>query len=296
MSGGKIKIEFDNGDVFVGTAEPDLINGVYTYKNGDKYEGDFCGTGKNGFGKMTRSTGDVYDGEWYDDNFNGKGTIKYNGDGSIVNYFRHITDRENLILICKGDERYLQITENKKITKSYDVPFKINNFEEFSIFEKEIEINTSNLTPDEIERITCPISLEIMFDPIKTSCNHVFCKNNLTRCNENCPICRQQILYYVPDNTIIKILQKLKYNFGGKQYDIANIKVIEEIKSIVEKFNVVNFQKKKTKKNAVEKPKNKKKKEEFYCDECDASDPDDCECDLKEEIQRKKETKIKKRY
>jgi hypothetical protein len=54
--------------------------------------------------------------------------------------------------------------------------FRLENISELVIFQEDVNANTDNLTPNKIEKITCPISLSIMSEPIITLCNHLFSK------------------------------------------------------------------------------------------------------------------------
>ncbi len=47
--------------------------GVYVFKNGDKYEGNFIDSHLNGFGKYTDAMGNIYTGNFKNDKFNGIG-------------------------------------------------------------------------------------------------------------------------------------------------------------------------------------------------------------------------------
>ena len=55
--------------------------GIMTYANGDKYEGEWKNGEKNGKGVMTYANGDKYEGEWEKNSRQGKGVMVYaNGD------------------------------------------------------------------------------------------------------------------------------------------------------------------------------------------------------------------------
>ena len=51
--------------------------GVYTYSNGDKYEGDWFNDQSTGNGVYTYSNGSSYKGEFLEDKLNGKGIYKW---------------------------------------------------------------------------------------------------------------------------------------------------------------------------------------------------------------------------
>lgn len=63
------------GDKCTGTFEHDeLIGiGIYTYANGDVYDGMFCREIREGEGCMTYATGDVYSGGWRSGVYHGRG-------------------------------------------------------------------------------------------------------------------------------------------------------------------------------------------------------------------------------
>ena len=53
-----------------------IIIGIFTYNNGDKYEGEVKDNRKNGKGIYCYADGEKYDGEWRNDNKNGNGKIQ----------------------------------------------------------------------------------------------------------------------------------------------------------------------------------------------------------------------------
>ncbi|GHU28950.1 2-isopropylmalate synthase [Bacilli bacterium] len=65
--------------VYTGSVVNGLFGGkgVRTYKNGDKYEGEWKDGKKEGKGVMTYADGRVYDGEWKGGNRNGQGTLTF---------------------------------------------------------------------------------------------------------------------------------------------------------------------------------------------------------------------------
>jgi hypothetical protein len=300
-------IIFENGDEYEGSFDPDLIHGKMKYKNGDVYEGSFSETVKHGFGKLECANGDVFEGEWNNNVFNGNGTIKFK-NGRIISYYKQIKSPENMILISENNKNYLQITKNNKILYSSELPEQFKTFEDLKFLESEFIIETESLSSDDIERITCPVSLSVMYDPIVTSCNHTFCKKSIEKWNNTCCICRQNVLYYLPNFEILNVLKKSKYKLNDKEYNLDEYKILDQIKILLEensflKKKVKNEDKKKSTKKSKkdesdyedepkEKPKkdykcdekktkkttDKKKADWNYCGACDASDSDDCEC------------------
>ena len=73
---------------FVGVFDENenMVTGVQTFSNGDKYEGDFFNGSKHGQGTYTWKSGDQYVGDWNNDKRTGSGTYtwvngnKYVGD------------------------------------------------------------------------------------------------------------------------------------------------------------------------------------------------------------------------
>ena len=51
--------------------------GVYTYKNGVKYEGEFYNGKLHGYGVYTKPNGQVYEGQWENNKRNGMGTYVF---------------------------------------------------------------------------------------------------------------------------------------------------------------------------------------------------------------------------
>ena len=77
----------ENGDSFNGVfKDGQIVNGTYTFANGDKYAGEYKYGKQNGQGTYTSANGDKYVGEYKDGMRNGKGTytsangVKYVGE------------------------------------------------------------------------------------------------------------------------------------------------------------------------------------------------------------------------
>lgn len=62
--------------------------GIYKFKDGSIYKGNFIKSKLQGYGKMTYSNGNIYEGEWKNDLKSGKGTMKFTNNDSYVGYFR----------------------------------------------------------------------------------------------------------------------------------------------------------------------------------------------------------------
>ena len=79
-SHGSVEIFYAEGSHFVGEARyGELINGSYTWANGDHYEGDLKNLLKHGYGKLTTVGGIMIDGEWKNNIPNGIVTIFMDG-------------------------------------------------------------------------------------------------------------------------------------------------------------------------------------------------------------------------
>lgn len=104
-------------------------------------------------------------------------------------------------------------------------------------------INDENVTIDMI----CPISQELMFNPVKTKCSHSFDKDFLYKWlskNDSCPLCRSKIDTndLIIDTIILKKLETLEFII-----DINNNSPIDEIDIITNSLkhmdinNKINF-------------------------------------------------------
>lgn len=86
---GKVLVEFDNGDTFEGSYVTSsdtsgLIragHGIYVWKTGGKYDGEYKNGRRNGKGIYVFGSGEKYTGEWLNNVKSGKGKYSYtNGD------------------------------------------------------------------------------------------------------------------------------------------------------------------------------------------------------------------------
>ena len=90
----KQELIYENGKYFGETLNGiEEGRGVFNYKNGDIYDGDWKKGKKEGKGTYIFKSGGVYEGEMKDDNIEGKGIFYYsNGDiyeGNFSDYTRH---------------------------------------------------------------------------------------------------------------------------------------------------------------------------------------------------------------
>ena len=96
----------ENGDKYEGEFKNSKKDGKgkITYENGWIYEGNFANDKQNGFGKMTQSDNEKYEGEWKDGKMNGEGTrIHNNGDKYIGNYINNIRNGFGKYYFSNGD-------------------------------------------------------------------------------------------------------------------------------------------------------------------------------------------------
>lgn len=80
---------YKSGDVYDGTFENGgRCNGTYYFANGDVYNGGFDQSGRfSGMGVYTWKNGEKYDGNWYQGYRNGKGTMYYKNGTSKYCYW-----------------------------------------------------------------------------------------------------------------------------------------------------------------------------------------------------------------
>ena len=80
---------YKNGDVFDGTFDNGVkCNGIYYFANGDVYKGDFDENGRfSGMGVYTWKNGEKYDGHWHQGYRNGNGTMYYKNGTSKYCYW-----------------------------------------------------------------------------------------------------------------------------------------------------------------------------------------------------------------
>ena len=60
-----------------------------------------------------------------------------------------------------------------------------------------------------LEELKCPICLELVNQPVSTSCEHLFCKNCI-KDQHTCPTCRKRILGTTPDVGSAKVWKTFK--------------------------------------------------------------------------------------
>jgi len=252
LNGFCIETNKDKKYIFKGEFVDDKKVGVgmVEYESGEKYVGDFKNNYKDGNGKINFENGDSYVGEWRSDFISGKGLYTYkNGDTFNGSW---LTERKMGfgILKIKNKSTYLQYWYDDKLMDMIEVNPNIKCLENIT---EDIEITNKNeFSESELEKIICPISQDWMYLPVKTSCNHSFCKLSLQKIIKNeCPLCRGNIEYYCDDDENKNILNKIKFIIKDKEEKDKNKEIvkkeiifdilleeIEKYKTFINKFEV----------------------------------------------------------
>jgi hypothetical protein len=162
---------------------------------------------------------DSYEGEIFNFLPYGIGTMKYK-DGSVNTNLSH-----NLIFTSLNNKYYLSKKNNDgKINKTISFPKEIKNINELK--NQIYELATHDLSEEEIENLTCPISLEIMIEPIKTSCGHTFCKYSIDKCDLYCSLCRAKITNYLPNLQLMELYNKCRFKYFDIEMSIEDVRTI----------------------------------------------------------------------
>lgn len=95
--------------------------GIYTWKNGDEYIGEWVRGLKDGNGDYSWSNGSKYSGEWQADKFNGEGTFIWaDGDKYFGNWLNDSREGTGVFIYANGKEE-LQEWHNGKMKISEQV-------------------------------------------------------------------------------------------------------------------------------------------------------------------------------
>ncbi len=239
-----VKIQLKNGCQFEGNLNVKFEKGKMIYPNGEVYEGSFMGSKKHGNGKLNCKNGVIQNGKWVNDKFFGNGSITY-PNGDIIIFVNPLDKIRNIIITKKKNTKSIRFTVDNKVISEINIPdfmSNINNINDLEeLLKNNIEENTDDLEEFEKEDIKCPISLSLMVDPIVTSCNHAFCRihleNYFNKYNKNCPVCRETILYMIPNDYITDMLKKVKFNFLDAEISYSDFLNFENIKYHLEKHN-----------------------------------------------------------
>jgi hypothetical protein len=130
-------MKYINGDVFVGQWSDDIVNGVMTYSNnGGQYDGDFNDNWyenrydddfehysfREGDGIMTYSNGDKYNGNWRNDKREGLGDMTYtNGDKYNGEWVEDKREGEGSMTYGDGTPSYTGIWINDRIKTDAEI-------------------------------------------------------------------------------------------------------------------------------------------------------------------------------
>ena len=140
-------------------------------------------------------------------------------------HYDKFNKKQNFAIVLIKNETYIQLLGNEKIIDVIKIPFDISSFDEFCI-----KINAEIIHNINTEQLCCPISLDIMIEPVITSCGHTFCKTQLDKCNNACPLCRTKILYYLPDYNLINIYKTQTFMMNNIEITYDELKDINKIK------------------------------------------------------------------
>lgn len=90
----------------------------------------------------------------------------------------------------------------------------------------EVEIKLADDTFD------CPVCTNLLYDPLVTSCGHVFCKSCILRGMDHgnkCPLCRT-IIHVTPENGVCSLLQNVIKNSFPNEYEQRKAEIEKELK------------------------------------------------------------------
>jgi hypothetical protein len=221
ITNGNFIVKNTLGDTFYGYLEPMLKNCVLELVNGDKYEYNLAACkqiimhyfGNNItvlFGVTPNAKNRYYDSDSDSDSDSYSDSDSDYENNMIINIPK---PTDNKILSSGGyilsPKNIFQ--SNPNIVKFYDNSTKMTYIQKWekkiivktikwplNTYEIEVDIKMCEKDNDKEANALCPISYEIMINPVKTSCGHIFEKKNLIRHFNTlkkmlCPICKQNI-------------------------------------------------------------------------------------------------------
>jgi hypothetical protein len=209
-----------------------IVNGILDYKEYDAtrmcefeknylyYDGKIEDDLPEGNGKMIFRNGDVYIGMWKNGEIYGNGKMEYK-NGNVLSYYKTFNHKNQFaMLTTKRGENYLVVIKDyKKIHDMIKIPKTIKSVcnveKDFNNFEIKLVEDKSNITENEIDTITCPISFTPMLEPVITNCGHTFCKYSLQKLNGKCALCRSNIEYFFPNDELDEIYEKCKFSYSN---------------------------------------------------------------------------------
>lgn len=228
-NGDACKMEFSNGNVYEGNFYNDDIHGKGTmkYMNGDIYEGEFKHNLLHGTGIMNRANGDIEEGSWDNGNYYGNGYVSYVNKNVKIVYMDTLHKYKNFALVFVENCQYIQVLNKRKIIDVIKIPFEISSFDDLVI-----KLNDDMIHNLDVPTLCCPISFDVMIDPVITSCNHTFCKKQLEKCDNICPLCRQRILYYFPNSHVIDIYRNSTFMMNNVEMSYDDYKNLIKLKEL----------------------------------------------------------------
>jgi hypothetical protein len=251
---GTGKMTHNNGEIYEGQFYKGKMHGTGKLINENIYEGNFKNDFKCGKGKLILECGDIYEGNFEDDEYHGFGKMEYIngniedgiwndgiyfGSGYVFNnklkvkimHMEQFDAPINIALLNKGGCQYLCSLRYKKIIDTIKLPFIAQSFNEFI---KLINGSSIHITEKEnnTDQYCCPISMDTMIDPVITSCGHTFCKSTIIKCKDTCPLCREKILYFLPNDEIINVYKKATFYMNNLKFTYDDIKIIAYVRNL----------------------------------------------------------------
>jgi hypothetical protein len=176
-------------------------NGTYNNIN-SVYQGEMdINFIPNGKGVNKYNNGDIHIGTWKNGNLDGFSQILFNDGNTFNGEFLPQFEERIGIYYCKAqDLKYFQYIKSGIIYKMIQW-----DYDEYKMCDLHLQNHTDNFM--------CPISQDIMLEPIITSCGHKFDKSEMikyfkTKRKMECPLCRGNIESYYDDIDTIRLIEK----------------------------------------------------------------------------------------
>ena len=236
---GKMIDKNDNDEierVYEGSFNHDNLygEGKLTFANGDVYIGNFEDNDFWGNGKMEYANGDIKYGLWRKSYF-GKGYVFNNKLGVKIMYMNDFNHNDHIALLTKNNAQYVCYMKKAKIVETHKLPFVFQSMDDFKKILTESAITIEGFVDDEL---CCPISLDIMLTPIITSCGHMFCKSTIMKCDGTCPLCRQDIEYFLPNDEIVAKYKNSTFCMNEYKFTYDDAKLMNNLKVILYKQQI----------------------------------------------------------
>jgi hypothetical protein len=254
LPGGFGAMQYHNGDYYEGMWLNGYKHGlgIYYYANGDKYEGEWDKGKKRGRGIYTYKSGKVIEGEFNTDMYQNDNVEYYvrvevnekytksiliDGDHELL-LDEHIqfTNKDNepeqkicVFLDHIQQKRYLQFLIHNKIVHSFPIN-TCHTTAEILLFIKNIDslefCNERDFTNEDLNKIKCPISMDVMMTPTSLSCGHTFEKKNIYKLicgsiqeKQVCPLCREEIVNHYENSDFQNLLSRCRFKYKEKIID-----------------------------------------------------------------------------